>query len=728
VLSQMAPSWVKDPIPRLEDLAEARVGTPGPGLPSHAPVVERPTLQLLLGSIPEGDLGAFGSAERRTAESSLIAGFVQQYGPHLARGGAIRPGQEGSPDMGWLVSFQEGDEHTQLRLGMVDLGIIDLHLPGRVPAIPVRVRQGPPRLNSRWVRVIVSGLHEDFMVPGVIQCLLESAGYVAGGEGGFVLRAEHAGEHGGEIAVIAPSLGRCGVVIGIVRPPASDPTLSRLPKNLQDFGGGGAARIRVSHHSSAASTPTPPVPHPPTVAAALTGPLQGHRAGPRQRDMAPPPPHLPLPTPRRQSPLMTGRTHPATQFQPSPFHLPFPPPPRPPRRTPPAAFSSFQGRGRECSSAQPRTLPLPSSQASHSTRAPPHRGFVPAAHPIPTLQLSSVPLPLSRALDPILDMGAHLPGDFRGIGRYPDPPPGPAPLLQRGYVGGRGDIGGGSPARHLGAVGDGRMTDVPMMDAQVWGEDGASHALETSLRPPPGFSHPRIGEPMEIDGGMQGGDQGTDRGLALGGQRLDGPALPPAGHVTARGNSPSQDLAGPSRMDIDASPVQPALPGDPLVDSCMNWLADNEDPSRTIGERRLHMLRLVLEYPSVFARHAQDGTNPPPPEVRTALRDIGGLLPADGADDPTPPLPPSPPSSPLTQDPCLPSPAFRGTRPQRDRRNRRQPPVRGEGPAASAGRRSRPPAEAWHSSSRLPHTSSYQPQSQPSIRATPPSGSRRRRQ
>ena len=190
----MAPSWERDPIPRLEDLAEARLGTPGPGLPSHAPVVERPTLQLLLGSIPEGDLGTYGSAERRAAEAGLIAGFIQQYGAHLARGGALRPGQEGSHDMAWLFSFREGDEHTQVRLGMVDSGIVHLHIPGRVPAVTVRARQGPPRLGTRWVRVIVSGLHEDFMIPGVIQSLLESAGYAAGGEGGFILRAEHAGE------------------------------------------------------------------------------------------------------------------------------------------------------------------------------------------------------------------------------------------------------------------------------------------------------------------------------------------------------------------------------------------------------------------------------------------------------------------------------------------------------------------------------------------------------
>ena len=71
--------------------------------------------------------------------------------------------------------------------------------------------------------------------------------------------------------------------------------------------------------------------------------------------------------------------------------------------------------------------------------------------------------------------------------------------------------------------------------------------------------------------------------------------------------------------------TRPLLPDTPLVDTCMAWLADNEDPGRTIDERRRHIYRLVKEYPSVYTRHAQDGSNPPPPEVRTALRDIGGF-------------------------------------------------------------------------------------------------------
>ena len=774
------------------------MGTPGPGLPSHAPVVDRPTLQLLLGSVPEGELGAFGSAERRTAESGLIAGFLQQYGPHLARGGPLRPGQEGSQDMGWLVSFGEGDEHTQIRLGMVDAGAVDVHIPGRALAISVRVRQGPPRLSSRWVRVIVSGLHEDFMIPGVISTLLESAGYVAGGEEGFVLRAEHAGEHGGEIAAIAPGLGRCGVIVGIVRPPATDRTLSRLPKNLQDFSGGGAARIRVSHHSPGVPPPTPPAPPPQAVPAAFPDPVQDTRAGSQRGDLAPPPPHLPLPTPPQPPFWGEGNTHPAITFQPSPHHLPFPPPPPPPRRMPPDFFQS-QRRGAAFPLAHLFHPQLAFSPGPSQTRTP--RGFVPAVQPHPSGLQGTSSFRLTTALDPILDLGGHLPGDVRGIGRFPSPPPGPVPFIQRGFVDGTEHSGGIFPRQDLGAIGEARVADTHMADAdsvdgagasgmvparRVLGAIGDGRAADTlmaeagsvsagdsgrgsarrdlgtaggsgrgshrqdlgaigdgmaadthmtdteaprgrgfgrglgaRLTPPPGFPAAIPGDPMEIDGVMV-------RPIAgLASLRREGMSAAPDRVLAPGGGSAAQDVAGPSRMDIDLPSARPLLPDTPLVDTCMAWLADNEDPGRTIDERRRHIYRLVQEYPSVYTRHAQDGSNPPPPEVRTALRDIGGLLAADGSDDPAPSLPPSPPSSSPPQQPH-PSPTPPGRRRHRGQGNPRRTPVRRDGPAASAGRRSRQPADPWHSSSRLPRTSTSQPQTQPSTAL--PSGSRRRSQ
>ena len=43
--------------------------------------------------------------------------------------------------------------------------------------------------------------------------------------------------------------------------------------------------------------------------------------------------------------------------------------------------------------------------------------------------------------------------------------------------------------------------------------------------------------------------------------------------------------------------------------------------------------RLLAEYPIVWQRHSLDGTFPPSPEVRSALREMGGLLPDMRAED-----------------------------------------------------------------------------------------------
>ena len=106
-------------------------GTPGAELHSHGPVLERPTLQLLLGLVSEEEIGSFGSAERVAAEARLTAGFLETYRPHLLRGGACRPGVEGQVQAGWLFTFHSGDAHTQVRMDIVDAGCVDLQLPGR---------------------------------------------------------------------------------------------------------------------------------------------------------------------------------------------------------------------------------------------------------------------------------------------------------------------------------------------------------------------------------------------------------------------------------------------------------------------------------------------------------------------------------------------------------------------------------------------------------------------
>jgi hypothetical protein len=735
----MARSWVRDPLPPLEALGEAADGTPGTELPSHAPVLERPTLLLLLGSVPEGEIGTFGSGERVAAELALIAGFAEGYASHLSRGGQLKPGEEGKSHAGYLCTFRAGDEHTLVRLGMVDAGSVDIQIPGREHLTAVRVRQGPPRLSSSLVRVIVQGLHEDLMVPGVVASLLESAGYAAGGEQGFVLRAEHAGEQRGDIAAIAPDLGRCGVIVGIVRPPSSDPTLSRLPKTFQDSGAGGVVRITVSHHHPV--VPPPPVlptPADPTspsgspTAAPSSAPPAAGSISPFQN----PPPTQPPSTvtgiaPQHLTPY-GGHSHPAAAYQPSSYFLPFPPPPPPPR-----CFGfigplpqSRGGRlpmpslGRWAPMTPSTWHPTPhSSTPCHSTV--PLTGFTAATDHSSPRQLPPVG-PLTRALDPILDLGAHLPGDHRGIGRFPSPPRGLDPQRARF----RGRTLDTQAGRGLGAIGPSRER-FRGAAAYPSGWDIVDHDMGVLLAPP-GFPTPLFAstpsphsarsersaaqaQPMEID---QGGSGTVGGASTAGGDERGRTHTSPSG-TPPLGAAPCTEPAGPSRMEIDLASTRPALPDSPLIESSMAWLQDNEDPARNIEERRQHLRRLVQECPSVYARHAQDGSNPPPPEVRTALRELGGLMPAEGDDDPVSSFTSAPP----LVSPAAPPPSQRRAKP---RKGAQAP--RGDGPAAAAGHRTRQDRAPWFSSSRLPCSSPGRPQSQPTRHAAPPSGSRRQSQ
>ena len=67
-----------------------------------------------------------------------------------------------------------------------------------------------------------------------------------------MIRAEHGGELRADMAAFAPGIRRLGVVVGIVRPPASDTGLRKLPRAFKDVTG--EATIRVAGHK----LPQPP--------------------------------------------------------------------------------------------------------------------------------------------------------------------------------------------------------------------------------------------------------------------------------------------------------------------------------------------------------------------------------------------------------------------------------------------------------------------------------------
>lgn len=233
-------AWSRDALAALEELCF----TATEDLSSTAPVLSRPTLRAYFGTIPEDVLGLFGSPGRKTRESELLSSFLHLHGGHIASAAPVRDGRTGTSSSQYDFLFRRPLESIHARQTLRDQGYCNLALSDDTIVV-VPVRDGPGRLPTTLTRIVVSNLPGDFMAPGVIPSLLESAGYTIGDEQGattVAVRAEFGGEHKPELAVRFPQVSRLGVVVGIVRAPPDDPGLSRLPRHLDDQG----SRISIS--------------------------------------------------------------------------------------------------------------------------------------------------------------------------------------------------------------------------------------------------------------------------------------------------------------------------------------------------------------------------------------------------------------------------------------------------------------------------------------------------
>ena len=447
--------WRTDPVKALEDLSETEQTSQ---LPSRAPVLGKPTLRAHLGLVPEESIGPYGSPQRRQAEEDLLRAFLQQQQGHVMACAPVTAKGEGTRSFQMEYLFHSTPEATEARQHLRDLGGATLTLPTRPQPVLVPCLDGPGRLPSSLVRIVVSGLPPDFMIPGGVRVLLESAGYTTGGAEGVIVRAEHGGEHRADITAFAPGVMKLGVVVGVVRPPASDPTLSQLPRQFSDVGG--------------------------TVTIRVTG------SRPQQ----------------------------------------------------PAAASA------------PQTF-VRSNEAPHQQHSAPRQALL-------------------RPLDAVTDLDGRLHGDRRGLGMMQPvmPPPRPPP-----YPPG---FGPGSMA----------PSGLPMPPFHFW---------RVPLPPPP-------------------------------------PGPPPA-HALGPVEMEIDPLLSPQTA-VPATSQLATLPDVPLVDSAMRWLEDEEDPSRSQEARREHLRQLHSRYPAVWQNYAADSSYPPAPEVRSSLRELGGL-PTDQASEERPSSP-----------------------------------------------------------------------------------------
>ena len=515
--------WSKDPVKALEGLSEEEITAP---LPAKAPVLGKPTLRAHLGLVPEATIGRHGSAQRKQAEDDLGRAFLQQQQGHIMACAPVRAGGEGSHSSQMEYLFHSTAAATEARQQLRDSGGATLILPTAQQPIFVPCLDGPGRLPSTLVRVVVSGLPADFMIPGAIRVLLECAGYVTGGAEGVIVRAEHGGEHRADISAFAPDVMKLGVLVGIVRPPASDPTLARLPRAFADVGG--AVSIRV-----AGSTPQQP----------------GEQ---------------PMPALAQQAfvPASSIPQHP-------------PPNPRQVLLRPLDAVIDLHGR----SSGDRRGLGMP-------------HGRVPL--PGPPAYPPGFGSDFTAATGPPMP-----PYQFPG-GLYLPPPPPPPPARQPTHAHGPTAMEIDPPGMHVQYVqrqiGSGRYCgrgqQQPMHNPLPDVQHGPDEAVPMETASPGQSTGPRVQPPPIL-------------------------AIPGATAPAQRGS----DEAVP----METQQPSPSLPDVPLVDSAMRWLEDEEDPERPIEARREQLRQLHGHYPAVWHQYAADSSFPPAPEVRSSLRELGGL-------------------------------------------------------------------------------------------------------
>ena len=135
--------------------------------------------------------------------------------------------------------FRRDTDSIQRRQSLRDQGCQPLQLVGLDEPVYISVRDGPGRLPSTLTKLVIQNLPGDFMIPGVADSLLQSAGYTVGDSTdgtSIAIRSEFGGEHSPMLAAMFPRVAKFGVVVAIVRAPADDPGLRNLPRQIADEG------------------------------------------------------------------------------------------------------------------------------------------------------------------------------------------------------------------------------------------------------------------------------------------------------------------------------------------------------------------------------------------------------------------------------------------------------------------------------------------------------------
>ena len=275
----------------MEQLASARRDAQHkPRLTAQAPVFSRPVIRANLGALSEQSIGLFGTPRRKQAEQDLIIALCGEYPGMIQAVGSVSPDTLGTRGSQWEIVFHDDEGPTTARQQLRDAGGLSLQLPAHEEVF-IHCRDGPGHLPSHMVRLVVGNLPADYMIPGLISTLLESAGYITepSDPTAVRIRGEHGGEHRAELAAFIPTVSRLGVVVGVLEPPEDDLYLNRLPRTLR--AGGREITLKVTSDSEnrrdMRPPPFTPLPSAPVFVPAVCAAPQAQRPPPRQALLQP---------------------------------------------------------------------------------------------------------------------------------------------------------------------------------------------------------------------------------------------------------------------------------------------------------------------------------------------------------------------------------------------------------------------------------------------------------
>jgi len=175
-----------------------------------------PVLAVRFGHLYEGD------KDKRVVEGLVWQSILTKL-PHQLI--AMDPQRLGTPTAAYDLHFQE--QSLQRKHDLMNRGFLTVEYLGKREQLPASSKGS--QISPRFAEVVVKQLDPRWACKGVTAALLKAAGYSAD----VAVKTEFVGDLPAHLSCWSAHLGRSDVTVAKVAAPASDPSLSKLPRSIQ---------------------------------------------------------------------------------------------------------------------------------------------------------------------------------------------------------------------------------------------------------------------------------------------------------------------------------------------------------------------------------------------------------------------------------------------------------------------------------------------------------------